>query len=70
MNGTTSQPTGNWLLVQAFVQTNIKDNTNAAYHWPFVKRIHRLPVDSHPQEKPAMRKAFPCHDKINDSKRI
>ena len=32
-------------------------------HWPYVRRIHRLPMDS-PHKEPVTRKTFPCHDVI------
>ena len=32
-------------------------------YWPFVRGIHRSPVDS-PHKRPVNRRAFPCHDVI------
>ena len=52
-----------WLFVQLFVQANIKESIKAPQHWPFVKGIHRWPVDS-PHKGPVMWKALPCHDII------
>ena len=40
-----------------------KENINALHCWPFVKRIHRRPMDS-PHKEPLMQKASPCHDVI------
>ena len=46
-------------FVQQFTQANIK----GTYYWPFVKGIHRWPVDSL-HKGPVMQKAFPCPDLI------
>ena len=43
-----------------------KENINALHCWPFVKRIHRRPMDS-PHKEPLMQKASPCHDVITYS---
>ena len=42
------------------VQVNNKWDIRAPDCWPFVRGIHRLPVDS-PHKGPAMRKMFPWH---------
>ena len=52
-----------WLLAQQCVQTSIKRNINGPFHWPFVRGIHRWPVDS-PHMRSVTWKAFPCDDVI------
>ena len=36
----------------------------APHHWPFVRGIHRSPVD-YPHKGPVIRNVFPCHDIID-----
>ena len=43
--------------------TNKKRNIKARHDWPFVRGIHRWPVDS-PHKGPVMRKACPWHDTV------
>ena len=40
-----------------------KKKIKIPHHWPFVRAIHRSPVDS-PHKGPVMRKCFTCHDVI------
>ena len=48
------------LYVQQVVEANKKRNIQVLHYWPFVREIHRWPVDD-PHKRPEMRKAFPCH---------
>ena len=52
-------------FAQQLVQANNKENIKATHHWPFVRGIHRSPVDS-PHKGPVMRRAFLCNDVIID----
>ena len=52
------------LFVRRLIQANNKENVIALHHWPFVRGIHRWPVDS-PHKGPVMLKATPCHDVSN-----
>ena len=49
------------ILDLQFAQANNKENTQAQCYWPFVRGIHRWPVDS-PHNWPVMWKVFPWHD--------
>ena len=51
------------LFVQQFGQAAMKGNIKAPHHWPFVKGIHRWPVDSL-NKRPVMRKVFPLPDVV------
>ena len=44
------------------VQANNK-SIEAPHYWPFVRGIHRWPMDS-PHKRPVMRKSFPRHDLV------
>ena len=48
-----------WLFVQQLVHAYNKENIKAIHYWPFVRGIHRSPVDS-PHKGPVILKAFPC----------
>ena len=41
----------------------LKSPTTRPHYWPYVRGIHRWPVDS-PHNGPVVRKAFPCHGAI------
>ena len=51
------------LFTQPFIQTQIKENIKAPRYWPFVRGIHRGPVNS-PHKWPVTRKMFPFDDVI------
>ena len=51
------------LLTSPCVQARIKENIKAPRYWPFVRGIHRWPVNS-PHKGPVTRKMFPFHDVI------
>ena len=51
------KPPASRLFTQPFVQVQIKENIKAPRHWPFVKVIHRWPVNS-PHKWPVMWKMF------------
>ena len=50
------------LFVEHVIRIN-KENNRGLHYWPFVKGIHRFPMDS-PHKGPVMLKAFPCPDVI------
>ena len=52
-----------WLFTQPLIQAQINQNIKAPRHWPFVRGIHRLPVNS-PHKWPVTRKIFPFDDVI------
>ena len=52
------------LFIQPFIQTQIKANIKAPRHWPFVRGIHRSPVNS-PHKRPVMGKLVPFDDVEN-----
>ena len=56
-----SRITRNWMFLQQFIQVCSKNTPKSSHHWPFVRAIHRWPVDS-PHKGWVMRKAFPCPD--------
>ena len=58
----TSQPASR-LFSQPFIQAQIKENTKVPRNWPFVRGIHRWPVNS-PHKGPVTRKLFPFDDVI------
>ena len=45
------------------VQSTKEEHIKALCFWPFVRGIHRWPVDS-PHKGPVIQKAFTCHDVI------
>ena len=51
------------LFAQPFVQVQIKDNIKAPRHWPFVRAIHRSPVNS-PHKRPVTRKMLSFDDVV------
>ena len=54
---------GSRLFTQPLIQTQIKENTKAPRHLPFVRGIQRSPVNS-PHKWPVTRKMFPFDDVI------
>ena len=46
-----------WLFVEHIMLTNIKEDSKASHYWPFVRAIHRYPVDS-PQKGIVTRQKF------------
>ena len=50
-------------LLNRLFKVQIKENIKATRHWPFVRRIHRWPVNS-PHKGPVTRKMFPFDDVI------
>ena len=54
------------LFAQPFVQEQIKENIKAPRYWPFVRGIHRWPVNS-PHKGPETRKKLPLDDVIMTS---
>ena len=63
MGAMTSLITRVSLFTQPFVQAQIKENIKAPRHWPFVRGIHRWPVNS-PHKGPVTPKIFPFDDVI------
>ena len=57
----TSRITRDWMFLQQFIQVCSKNTRKSSHHWPFVRAIHRWPVDS-PHKGWVMRKASPCPD--------
>ena len=51
------------LFVRLFAKVDVKGNTKAPHKCPFVKGMHRWPVNS-PHKGPVMRKVFLFHDAI------
>ena len=54
------------LIVEQFVQADIKENIKALDHSPFEKEIHQSTVDSS-HKGPVIWEVFPCHDVIMSS---
>ena len=50
-----------WAFWSLKSSADIKENINDAHYWPFVKGIHRWPMDSH-HKGSLMRKTFLCHN--------
>ena len=63
MSAMASKPPAPRLFTQPFVQAQIKENTKAPRHWPFMRGIHRWPANSS-HKGPAKRKMFPFDDVI------
>ena len=51
------------MFTQPFIRAQIKENIKAPRHWPFVRGIHRGPVNS-PHKRLVTRKMFPFDDVI------
>ena len=58
MGTMASQITSLRLFTQPFIQAQIKENSKAPRYWPFVRGIHRWPVNS-PHKGPVTRKMSP-----------
>ena len=57
------KPPASQLFTQPFILAEIKENIKAPRYWPFVRGIHRGPVNS-PHKWPVTRKMFPFDDVI------
>ena len=51
------------VYIQQFIEAQIKENIKAPRYWPFVRGIHRWPVNS-PHKGPVTRKMFPFDNVI------